>query len=173
VRTEDGRVAAQGEAGELVARGANISSGYWNDREETARKFDAFGYRTGDLGYVDQDGYLFLVGRRHDMIKVGAHRVGPMEIEQVLHEYSGVHEAAVVAAPHDILGDAPVAFVVGADHSLDAEAIRNFCKARLATYKVPVRIIFRDQLPKLAGSNKVDRVSLRREAIETSSISPN
>ena len=171
VRTDDGRVAAQGEAGELVARGANISIGYWNDGEETARKFDAFGYRTGDLGYMDEDGYLFLVGRRHDMIKVGAHRVGPMEIEQVLHEYSGVHEAAVVGAPHDVLGEAPLAFVVVADRATaDAEAIRNFCKARLAAYKVPVRITFRDQLPKLAGSNKVDRVLLRRKAIETSPI---
>jgi amino acid adenylation domain-containing protein len=172
VRTEDGRVAAPGEAGELVARGANISIGYWNDGDETARKFDPFGYRTGDLGYMDEDGYLFLVGRRHDMIKVGAHRVGPMEIEQVLHEYSGVHEAAVVAAPHDVLGEAPLAFVVVADRATaDADAIRNFCKSRLAAHKVPVRIVFRDQLPKLTGSNKIDRVALRGEVIRTSSIS--
>ena len=82
VQTEDGRVAAPGEVGELVARGANISRGYWNNAEETQKRFGPLGYRTGDLGYVDTDGYLFLVGRRLDMIKVGAHRVGAAEIEE-------------------------------------------------------------------------------------------
>ena len=87
VLTDEGAVAAPGVVGELVARGANIASGYWNRPDETAERFGPEGYRTGDLGYVDDEGFLFLAGRRHDMIKVGANRVGAREIEDVLHQH--------------------------------------------------------------------------------------
>ena len=85
---DDGTLAAPHEIGELVARGANIAHGYWNNPDETCEKFGPLGYRTGDLGYADDEGYLFLVGRRHDMLKVGAHRVGAKEIEDVLQEFA-------------------------------------------------------------------------------------
>ena len=161
VLTEDGRAAAPGEVGELVARGANIASGYWNRPEETAERFAAGGYRTGDLGYLDEDGFLFLVGRRHDMIKVGANRVGAREIEDVLLEHASVLETAVVAAPHDLLGEAPVAFVALKASMADAEgALRAFCAARLAAYKVPLRVVVVAELPKLTGSGKPDRQSI-------------
>ena len=165
IRREDGQVAAPGEVGELVARGANISSGYWNNPAETAQRFSSSGYRTGDLGYVDPDGYLFVVGRSVDMIKVGAHRVGAAEIENTLHDHPDVDEAAVVSAPHDLLGEAPVAFVaVSSGASVDQDAIRSFCSQRLAPYKVPVKVIFRSELPKLPGSSKIDRVTLKAAA---------
>jgi long-chain acyl-CoA synthetase len=165
VLAEDGRLAAPGEVGELVARGSNISSGYWNNPEETLKRFGPLGYRTGDLGYVDTDGYLFLVGRRLDMIKVGAHRVGAAEIENVLHEHPSVREAAVVGAPHELLGESPVAFVaLNGTSQEDAESIRNFCGQRLPAHKVPTRIEFRTELPKLAGSNKIDRTALKEAA---------
>jgi amino acid adenylation domain-containing protein len=165
---DDGQPAAAGEIGELVARGANISPGYWNDPEETARRFTEVGYRTGDLGYADEDGFLFLVGRRHDMIKVGAHRVGASEIEDVLHNFKGITEAAVVAAPHDILGEVPVAFVTANDASIlaDADAIRAFCAERLPSHKVPTRIVFLDEMPRTSEVGKTDRVSLRSRAAE-------
>lgn len=164
---EDGLPAAAGEVGELVARGANISRGYWNDPAETARRFSGLGYHTGDLGYADADGYLFLVGRKHDMIKVGANRVGAKEIEDVLHEHPSVQEAAVVGAAHTLLGEAPVAFVaMRATLAGGVEALRGFCAGRLAPYKVPVRIVELPELPKLTGSGKVDRATLRGWAAE-------
>lgn len=167
VMDEDGRCVTQGAVGELVARGPNISRGYWNNADETARRFSANGYHTGDLGYVDEDGFLFLVGRKHDMIKVGANRVGAKEIEDVLHEHAAVQEAAVVGTAHDLLGEAPIAFVTLREPLEDvANTLRRFCASRLAVYKVPVRVIEIPELPRLAGSGKVDRPTLRIWASE-------
>jgi long-chain acyl-CoA synthetase len=170
---DDGEIAAPGEVGELVARGSNIACGYWNDPDETREKFCALGYRTGDLGSIDEDGFLFLVGRRHDMIKVGAHRVGAKEIEDVLHEHPGVHEAAVVGVPHDLLGEAPVAVVaMRAERAGDAEELRHFCHTRLAPHKIPAKFIFRADLPKISGVGKIDKVSLRAAAMAEIPLRP-
>lgn len=159
----DGREAQAGDVGELVARGPNISQGYWNRPEETAARFGPDGYRTGDLGYVDDEGYLFLTGRQHDMIKVGANRVGAREIEEVLAEHPAVLEAVVVARPHDLLGEAPVA-VVSLKAPADANDLRAFCAARLVSYKVPVRVVVVDELPRLVASGKPDRPAIARIA---------
>jgi len=160
VLREDGSAARATEVGEIVASGANISSGYWNCPEETAARFGPQGYRTGDLGYADADGFLYLVGRKHDMIKVGAHRVSAKEIEDVLHEHPAVHEAAVVASPHEILGEAPVAHVVrreaGQASGVDIIA---FCRSRLAEHKVPVAVEFHIDLPK-SGAGKIAKSAL-------------
>lgn len=164
VLNDAGDEVAPGEVGELVARGPNIARGYWNRPEETAERFGPEGYHTGDLGYADEDGCLFVVGRRHDMIKVGANRVGAREIEDVLHEHAAVHEAAVVAAPHDLLGEVPIAAVSLETAIEDAETeLRAFCASRLAAYKVPVRVIVLTDLPKLAAA-KVDRAAVSRMA---------
>ena len=161
---EDGTVAAAGEVGELVARGSTIALGYWNASDETRSRFGPEGYRTGDLGYADADGYLFLVGRLHDMLKVGAHRVGAREIEDVLHEHPGVYEAAVVGVKHEVLGEAPAAFVAGREGvSLNPEEILAFCRERLPEYKVPVHVTLVAELPKSA-SGKIDRTKLREAA---------
>jgi long-chain acyl-CoA synthetase len=163
---DDGQRAAAGEVGELIARGANIALGYWNDEAGTAERFSAGSYHTGDLGYADEEGFLFLVGRRHDMIKVAANRVGAKEIEDVICDHPDVSEAAVVGAPHDILGEAPIAFVVvrdGAD--VDEAGLTAHCGACLAAYKVPLRFLLRSDLPKLA-TGKPDRGLLRTLAAE-------
>jgi acyl-CoA synthetase (AMP-forming)/AMP-acid ligase II len=149
VITEDGRRAPPGCVGELVARGENISSGYWNAPAETARRFEPNGYRTGDLGYADDDGYLFLVGRRHDLIKTGAHRVSPAEIENVLHRHPAVHEAAVIGYPDELLGEVPLAFAALRDEAVpDENVILKFCAEHLAGAKIPKRILFVADLPK-------------------------
>lgn len=167
VITETGDRAESREIGELVARGENISPGYWKKPEETAERFGPEGYRTGDLGYADEEGYLYLVGRRHDMIKVGANRVGAKEIEDVLHQHPAVFEAAVVGASHPLLGEAPVAFVALRESLADAEnALRAFCAAHLAAYKVPARVVKQLEIPKLPGAGKVDRGALRALAAE-------
>lgn len=173
VLAEDGRVAQPGEVGELVARGANIASGYWNRPDETAERFGAEGYRTGDLGYADDEGCLFIVGRRHDMIKVGANRVGAREIEDVLHEHPAVHEAAVVGAPHDLLGEAPVAVVSLKMTLVDPETeLRAFCASRLTAYKVPVRVTVVAELPKLPATGKIDRRSVQTQATAAAPPAP-
>ena len=162
---EDGTAAAPNEVGELVARGASISLGYWNDPIETERRFDRFGYRTGDLGYADEDGYLFIVGRRHDMLKLGAHRVGAKEIEDVLQDFPAVLEAAVVGAPHDLLGEVAVAFVSLRDgFTASPDSLEAFCRTRLSSHKIPAHFILLPELPKLGAVGKVDKATLRDQA---------
>jgi amino acid adenylation domain-containing protein len=159
---DDGQPAAAGEVGEIVARGSNIARGYWNRPEETREAFGPLGYRTGDLARADADGYLYLVGRRHDMIKVGGYRVSAREIEDVLHEHAAIHEAAVIGAPHDVLGEAPIAFVAMREAmSAGAEELLAFCRSRLPEYRVPARIEILDELPK-NGSGKIDKGALRQ-----------
>jgi long-chain acyl-CoA synthetase len=166
VVTEEGRGAAQGEVGELVARGSNISRGYWNAPDDTAERFCELGYRTGDLGYADEEGFLFLVGRKHDMIKVGAHRVGAKEIEDVLNEHPAVSEAAVVPVPHDILGEVPLAFLaIRPGAVFDRENVRTFCHSRLPMHKIPSDFVVLPSIPK-SGIGKMDKLSLRRMAAE-------
>jgi long-chain acyl-CoA synthetase len=161
--------------GELVARGSNIAKGYWRDPEGTRERFGPrpHTFRTGDLGYMDEDGFLFLVGRRNDMIKVGGRRVGAKEIEDVLHEHPAVHEAAVVAMTDDLLGEVPVAFVVLRDgpNGIDADSIVAFCGTRLPRYKLPARVVFRDELPKLPDVGKPDRTALRAIAAAAAPLS--
>jgi long-chain acyl-CoA synthetase len=160
VRRDDGARAEVGEVGELVASGSSIACGYWNSPKDTERAFTAGGYRTGDLGYRDEEGFLYLVGRRHDMIKVGAHRVGAKEIEDVLHAHPSVLEAAVVPAPHDLLGEVPVACVVLKRASEDtATVLQAFCATRLAPHKVPARVIVCVELPK-SEAGKIDKKPL-------------
>ena len=161
VLREDGSATAPGEVGELVARGSNIACGYWNKPDESRERFGPDGYRTGDLGYADHEGFLFLVGRKHDMIKIGAHRVGPREIEEVLLEHAAVHEAAVVAVPDNILGEVAVAFVsLREGQTITSEALRGYCASRLPSFKVPSRFIFPGELPKIAGIGKIDKRAL-------------
>lgn len=168
IRRDDGSLAEPGEVGELVASGPNIAAGYWNRPDESAARFGPQGYRTGDLGYMDEDGFLFLVGRLHDMIKVGAHRVGAKEIEDVLHTHHEVVEAAVVGAPDDLQGEVPIAFVSLASPLADAERqLQAHCAGRLAAHKVPVRIVIQPELPKLIGTGKIDKSVLRERVTST------
>jgi long-chain acyl-CoA synthetase len=164
IRRDDGSRADVGEVGEIVARGANISPGYWQSPEETRERFGADGFRTGDLGLADADGYFFLVGRRHDMFKVGGHRVSAKEIEEALHEHPLVHEAAVVAEPHDLLGEAPVAHLALREAcELTASEILEFCRTVLPEHKVPVHVMFHATLPK-NESGKIAKAALRSVA---------
>ena len=173
VLDDQGREVRRGEVGELVAQGPNISSGYWKNPGETAVRFGADGYRTGDLGFADEEGYLFLVGRRHEMLKVGANRVGTKEIEDILYEHPAVLEAAVVGAPHDLLGEVPIAFVVLREAVADGpRMLRAFAAERLAAHKVPAQVLIQPEMPKLAGTGKVDRVQLRARAVGVTEGSP-
>lgn len=163
---EDGESAAPGEVGEIVARGSNIMCGYWNCPEETRAALGPHGYRTGDLATRDADGFFYIVGRRQDMLKVGGQRVGAKEIEDVLHEHPSIHEAAIVGAPHELLGEVPVAFVtLRTGQSVDAAELLSYCRERLADHKLPARIQFERELPKSAAG-KIDKRALRRALVD-------
>jgi long-chain acyl-CoA synthetase len=146
----DGAELAVGEVGEIVIRGPNVMKGYWNQPEATAQAVDAEGwFRTGDMGRVDDEGYFFIVDRKKDLIIRGGYNVYPREIEEVLYEHPAVREAAVVAVPHEQLGEevgAAVALKAGAQASV--EELRDFVKDQVAAYKYPRIVWLVDELPK-------------------------
>ncbi len=160
VAREDGSDAASGESGEVRVRGANVMRGYWNNPEASAAVLDDGWLRTGDMGHLDADGYLFLDGRRSDMIKTGAHRVHPNDIEDVIVELAGVSEAAVVGIHDVVLGQVIKAFIVAPGLPLRSEnMIKAHCRERLASYKIPREIEFVSALPRTA-SGKIRRAAL-------------
>ncbi|MEM9168868.1 MAG: AMP-binding protein [Pseudomonadota bacterium] len=160
ILAEDGGWAPQGEAGEIVAKGPQIMSGYIGDDRLNDDAFHEGWLRTGDIGYLDTDGYLFLVDRKKDMLIVSGFNVFPTEIEQALTEHPGVLEAAVVGVPDDKSGERAVAFVVADDTALTADALAAHCAERLTNYKRPKDYRFVDALPK-TPVGKVLRRALR------------
>ena len=151
------------EVGEIVVRGENVMLGYHNQPEETAQAMSSGWYHTGDLGKIDSDGYVFIVDRKKDMLIVGGLNVYPREVEEVLYAHPAVQDAAVVGAPDPVRGEEVIAVVSlkPEKEAGDRELIR-FCREQLANYKVPRKIIFRDQLPR-GGTGKVLKRLLRKE----------
>ncbi len=160
---DEGLPVAQGEHGEVCVRGPNVMRGYWGLPEETQASFFGDWFRTGDLGWCDADGYFYLVDRIKDLIISNGMNVYPRVIEEILYQHPGVAEAAVVAEPHPLHGELPIAHVVAKpDASLDAATLRDWCRARLGRHEVPRRILLREALPKNAAG-KILKRELRRE----------
>jgi acyl-CoA synthetase (AMP-forming)/AMP-acid ligase II len=160
---DDGEEARRGEVGEIVARGANIMQGYWNQPEETAAVLTQHGFHTGDLGRQDEEGFFYVVGRKRDMIKSGGNRVSAKEIEEIILEYPDILETAVIGIPDQFIGEAICAYVVPKNGvPVPPEALIDHCKERLPDYKVPRSVIVRDGLPKNA-SGKIMKEQLRAE----------
>lgn len=151
------------QIGEIVVRGENVMLGYHNLPEETAEAMRSGWYHTGDMGLVDEDGYFSIVDRKKDMLIVGGLNVYPREVEEVLYTHPAVAEAAVVGQHHPLRGEDPVAVIVlkpGATAS-SMDIIR-YCRERLANYKVPRKVVFRDAMP-IGGTGKVLKRLLRKE----------
>ncbi|MBW3657036.1 MAG: AMP-binding protein [Actinobacteria bacterium] len=158
---EDGREVPPREIGELVTQGPQVVPGYWDKPEETAKAIGPDGIRTGDVGFVDEDGWFFLVDRKKDMIIASGYKVWPREVEDVLYEHPAVREAAVVGVADDYRGESVKAFVslrAGVDVPTEDELVA-LCRDRLAAYKVPRTVEVRDELPKTA-TGKILRRSL-------------
>jgi long-chain acyl-CoA synthetase len=162
-----GGVAAPGEVGELLVRGAHVMQGYWNAPEATAERLRPGRWpwervlATGDLFRADEEGYLYFVGRRDDLIKSRGEKVVPREVEDVLHAVTGVAEAAVVGVPDERLGQAVHAHVAprpGA--ALEADALRRHCAAALEAHMVPARVVVHDDALPRTANGKVDRRAL-------------
>ena len=152
--------AAPGEIGEIVARGPNIMLGYWKDDAASQHVLREGWLRTGDLGHVDDEGFLFIDGRAVEMIKVGAFRVSPQEIEEVIAALPGVEEVGVASIPDELLGQAVKAVVVTRPGAmLDARMVKAHCRRQLAAYKVPKEVEFAEMLPRTA-TGKVQRLRL-------------
>lgn len=160
-----------GEKGEVCARGPQVMKGYWNRPEDSAKTFTHGALRTGDIGYLDDEGYLYLVDRIKDVILCGGYNVYPRIIEEAIYEHPAVAEAAVIGIPHEYRGQAPKAFVaLKPDTTLSAEELLAFLGERLNKIEMPSTVEFRASLPKtLVGKLSKKELVAQEEAIRTAS----
>jgi long-chain acyl-CoA synthetase len=172
------RFLAAGETGEVILRAPQLMAGYWQNPEETSRLLRAHGagglwLHTGDLGYLDADSYLFIVDRKKDLIKTSGCQVWPREIEEVLAAHPGVLDAGVAGVPDALKGEVVKAWVVprpGA--SLTADELRAYCKTKLAPFKVPAHVEFRESLPKTMAGKVLRRALVAEHRQSVSGTSP-
>lgn len=160
---DDGNDVKAGDVGEICIRGPQVMEGYWRNAEETANVMLPGGwFRSGDLGRMDDNGYIFIEDRKKDMILVSGFNVYPNEIEGIVVEMDGVLEAAAIGVPDEHSGEVVKLFVVRSDPSVTELDVMNFCRDNLTGYKVPQHIEFRDDLPK-TNVGKILRRALRDE----------
>ncbi len=161
---EQNRPLLPGEAGEIVARGPRVMSGYWKDPTKTAKAIDKEGWlHTGDMGYMDEEGYIYLAGRGDDMIIRGGENISPEEVENVLYCHPCVEECAVIGIPDPEWGQEPRACVVlKVGKSVTTEELVEFCRARLSSFKRPRSVVFVDELPRTSTGKILKRVLRER-----------
>ncbi|MGE3288562.1 MAG: long-chain fatty acid--CoA ligase [Pseudonocardia sp.] len=161
---DDGTELPPGEVGELVTSGPQVVAGYWNKPEETAKAIPGGALHTGDVGYMDADGWFYIVDRKKDQINAGGYKVWPREVEDVLYEHEAVREAAVVGVPDAYRGETVKAFVsLRPGRSVTEEELIAFAKERMAAYKYPRSIEFLDEIPKTATGKLLRRELRDRE----------
>jgi long-chain acyl-CoA synthetase len=164
IRDEQGHEQPLGEQGEVCARGPQVMAGYWRRPDETAQAMTTDGFfRTGDIGVMDSQGRVRIVDRKKDMISVSGFKVFPNEVEEVAMSQGGLLECALVGVPDRHSGETGKLFAVKKRPDVTAEELRAFLAARLASYKVPKQIEFRDELPK-TNVGKILRRALRDES---------
>ncbi|CAN5825927.1 AMP-binding protein [soil metagenome] len=159
----DGTILPEESLGEIAVRGAGVMKGYYRQPGETSQSFDDDGFfLTGDLGMIDEEGYLHIVGRRKELIIRGGFNVYPREVEDRLHAHPAVLDVAIVGLPHEVLGEQVCACILPVEGAIiTGEEIKDWCRSTLADYKVPDIVRFFDSFP-LTGSGKVRRVELAR-----------
>lgn len=163
VVTAEGKDVRPGEVGEIIGKGKNIMLGYWKNPQLTAATIRGGWLHTGDMGTVDEDGYIYLVDRKHDMIITGGENVYPREVEDVIYEHPAVMEVAVFSVPDEKWGEAVKAAVVPkAGMTIDESELIQFCKERLAGYKCPKSVDFRESLPR-SGVGKILRNQVKKD----------
>jgi len=156
-----GEILGPGQTGEICVRGANVMQGYWNQPAETAQVFRHGWLLTGDVGHRDADGYFYITDRKKDMLLVNGNNVYPREIEEVLYQFPGVRETAVIGRPDPRKGEQPLAFVAANEGvTLQPDELLEFLRGRLADYKLPRRVIILPDLPRNA-TGKILKTDLR------------
>ena len=166
IEDDEGNEVGPGVVGELITRGPHVMQGYWHNPEATAERVREGRHpgervlATNDLFRTDEEGYLYFVGRRDDIIKSRGEKVPPREVEEVLHLDPAVHEAAVVGVPDRLLGEAVHAHVSAREgKELDPAALKRLCAEHLEDYMVPQQVVIHDELPR-NQNNKIDRLLL-------------
>jgi acyl-CoA synthetase (AMP-forming)/AMP-acid ligase II len=163
VMDASGELLPAGATGEIVLRGANVTQGYRNNPEANAAAYTGDWFRTGDQGFVDEDGYLHLTGRLKEIINRGGEKISPREVDDVLLDHPAVAQAVTFAVPHDKLGeDVAAAVVLHENANVDEHDIRKFTAERLSDMKVPRKIIFLDEIPK-GPTGKLQRIGLAQQ----------
>jgi len=158
---EDGRRLPPGEIGEIVAKGPTVMSGYWNMPDETAQALGNGSLHTGDLGYMDEEGYFYIVDRLKDMYRSGGENVYPAEVEKVLTTHPKISQAAVIGVPDEKWGEVGMGFIVPAPNEhVTVQEIQDFLKGKLARYKYPAGYHFLKELP-LTATMKVKKGELK------------
>lgn len=158
----EGNAVPVGEVGEIVVKGPQVMKGYFKNEEETNRVLREGWMYSGDLGRFDEDGLLYIVDRKKDMIIRGGENIYPIEVEEVLYQIPEILEAAVIGIPHQVYGEVPMAYIVIKNgQQLTEEQVTTYCEKRLAKYKLPAKIVFLDTLPRNA-SGKVLKHTLRK-----------
>lgn len=172
INMETGEAAAVGEVGEIAVKGPQVMKGYWNNEEETASVLRDGWFFTGDLGYMDEEGYFYVVDRKKDMIIAGGFNIYPREVEEVLYEHEAIAEAVVAGIPDPYRGETVKAYIVLKEgYDVTEEALNKYCRDNLAAFKVPRSYEFRDELPKTAVG-KILRRQLVDEEKESSATEP-
>jgi fatty-acyl-CoA synthase len=161
-----GRPCAAGDVGEIQVQGPNVITAYWNREDATAGSFETDGtgtwLKTGDMGYLDEEGFLFISDRLKDMIISGGENIYPAQVEQEIAQLEAVAAVAVIGVPHETWGEVPRAVVVLREgHELTEEQLVEHLRGRLARYKIPKSVVFTDEMPRTA-SGKIRKPDLRR-----------
>ena len=160
----------QGEPGEMLIKSPTVMKEYWGNPEKTAEALKDGWLHTGDIARMDEEGYFYIVDRKKDMVIAGGYNIYPRDIDEVLYQHPKVLDAIAVGIPHDYRGETVKAFIVlKPGETATAEEIVDFCKERLAIYKVPKEVEFRNELPKSA-IGKVLRKILRDEEVSKNEV---
>ncbi|EEF58270.1 long-chain-fatty-acid--CoA ligase [Pedosphaera parvula] len=164
IQNDAGQVLPPGEVGELCVRGGNVMMGYWNQPAETANVMRGEWLLTGDIGYKDSDGYIYITDRKKDMLLVNGINVYPREVEEIIYQFPGVREASVIGIPDPRKGEQPLAFISANEGAtVDEKALLQFVRSKLADYKVPKKVVCLPALPRNA-TGKVLKTTLREMA---------
>lgn len=161
---ENNQVLQENCVGEMLIKGPQIMKGYWNNLEETEHALKDGWLYTGDLAYMDRDGYFYIVGRKKEMIILNGFNIYPQEVESILYEHPDVKEAAVVGIPDEHSGELVKAYIVPKENAdIDIEEIKGYCYSKLTAYKVPKQFEIRDELPRNTVGKLLKRLLVKEE----------
>lgn len=164
LRSGEVEILPPGEMGEIAVKGPQVMKGYWNRPEDTAMSFADGWFLTGDLGYMDENGYFYIVDRKKDMIIAGGYNIYPREVEEVLYEHEDIQECVVAGIPDPYRGETVKAYIVLKEgHSVTEKELNDYCRQSLAAYKVPRAYDFRAELPKTAVGKILRRTLVEEE----------